>query len=83
MFGDVRDPSLFGSSRVNLRSTRSLEVEADAWKCTLVSRKSFHTSGSHQQLDAAVSNSNSVTKGEFFHELGGHRRCHARRCAPR
>ncbi len=33
--------------------------------CALVSRKSCHTSGSHQQFDAAVSNGNVVTKCEF------------------
>ena len=32
---------------------------------TFVSRKPFHTSSSHQQLDTAVSNSNAVTKGKF------------------
>lgn len=32
---------------------------------TLVSRKYFHTSISHQHFDAAVSHRNTVTKGEF------------------
>ncbi len=66
MFRDIRDPQLIrlvageltvheiARGRILMLGTR-----------TFVSRKSFHTSSSHQHFDAAVSHGNVVTKGEF------------------
>nr|WP_257013655.1 hypothetical protein [Rhodococcus sp. ACPA4] len=66
MFRDIRDPQLIRlvASELAVHEIargRSLMLGTR----TLVSRKSFHTSSSHQQFDAAVFNSNTVAKGEF------------------
>lgn len=66
MFCDICDPQLIrlvaGELTVHeIARGRSLMLGTR----TFVSRKPFHTSSSHQHFDAAVSNSNTVTKSEF------------------
>eukprot|EP01133_Synstelium_polycarpum_P025264 gene25263-biopygen21796 len=66
MFRNIRDPQLVrfvaGELAVHeIARGRSLMLGTR----TFVSRKSFHTSSSHQEFDTAVSNSNAVTKGKF------------------
>ncbi|OQM77913.1 hypothetical protein BH686_02615 [Rhodococcus erythropolis] len=66
MFRDIRDPQLvrFVAGELTVHEiARGRSVMLGTR--TFVSRKSFHTSSSHQHFDAAVSNSNTVTKGEF------------------
>jgi hypothetical protein len=66
MFRDIRDPQLV---RLLTRELTVYEIGCGQGLTlgtgTLVSWKAFHTSSSHQQLDTAVPNSNTVTKGEI------------------